>query len=177
MMKALIGWGLVSLVLPSTMAVAAEQDASSPPPPVRVSPPPPIVAPAARSELNDEAAIPVSVRIERDSALVWAGMLRVGSPYGNASFTQSKVDYAEPCEEAARNRGERSNERLNFTIGSVRGEPTEQFQINLDLTWTTGACGGGTSSVGLRRTVTVKPGGKVREEGEGGVSVTLMRSK
>ncbi|MDD3797812.1 MAG: hypothetical protein PHE36_01390 [Novosphingobium sp.] len=160
-------------------AIAAGEPDTLPPPVMRVSKAPPRIETApAGGDQAVAAAIPVSVEIERNGTLVWAGVLRVGSPYGNASFNQSKSDYAEPCQGALSNRtSAQSNERLNFTIRSLRGEPVEQFQISLDLTWRADACDGGTSSVGLRRTVVLKPEGKVREEGEGGVVVTLTRSK
>jgi hypothetical protein len=136
---------------------------------------PAIQAPAVRPSER----ISVTVLDGRD--IVWSGTLRIGGNYGNASFSQSKSEAAEPCAGEARSDGNQrsSNESLSFNISRYNWQQ-EPDRFNISLNWTVpvAACQDeGNDSFGFNRVVTMPPGQTVTVAGSGRLTLRLTRQQ
>lgn len=159
-----LGCALAAPAFAKDRPVAAEAVAK---PAMNPSPP---AAPPAES-------IGVAVYDGRD--LVWSGSLRVGGPYGSASFSQSKSEYGLSCAAATTtsDRQSASSESLSFGISRYnwQQEP-DRFTINLNWTRPVEPCQGeGNDSFGFNRVVTLPRGQSATIEGTGTMSVRLTR--
>ena len=110
---------------------------------------------------------------------LWTGTLRLGGQYGNASFSQSKNEYAEPCpgEPFAGGRANSANHQLRFNLNrrNWQQQPNE-FGVNVTWVRPLNSCEGqGSNTVGFERTVTVQRGQQVSITGQGGLSIRLAR--
>lgn len=121
----------------------------------------------------------VGVEIRAGSYVLWSGTLRMGPQYGNASFSQSKSEFAEPCPGEPTSNGSRSmsNHQVSFNISrrNWQQEP-DKFNVNVNWTQPLSACEGeGSNSLGFQRVIEVKRGGSATIEGAGSLRVTISR--
>jgi hypothetical protein len=159
------------LVAALTGAAQAEQAADSAARAAKLAVQPPAARPSER--------IAVSVLDGRD--VVWSGTLRISGVYGNASFSQSKSEAAEPCPGEARTDSNQrsSSESLNFNISRYNWQQ-EPDRFNISLNWTVpvAACQDeGSDSFGFNRAVTVPQGQTVTVAGSGRLTVRLTRQQ
>jgi hypothetical protein len=130
-------------------------------------------APAARPSET------ISILVLDGRNIVWSGTLRIGGTYGNASFSQSKSESAEPCPGEARSDGNyrSTNESMNFSIGRYNWQQ-EPDRFNISLNWTVpmnGCQGEGNDNFGFNRVVTLPPGQTVTVAGSGSMTMKLTR--
>lgn len=121
----------------------------------------------------------VSVEIRADNRGLWSGTLTMGPQYGNASFSQSKSEFAPPCagDRSGWDRPVNSNTSLNFNISrsNWQQEPDE-FNVNFSWTRPLSSCEGqGTDNFGFNRRVDIEPGGTITIEGAGGIVARITR--
>jgi hypothetical protein len=167
-MKTLIFAGLAGLAA-ATSAGAKEADT------MRQT-----VGAASASETNlATETIAIAVQDGRDS--LWAGTLRLGGPYGNASFSQSRNEFAAPCAGGVRPGSGQAmaSQQLNFNISryNPQQEP-DRFSINLNWSKPLIACQGeGNDSFGFNRVIAIPRGQSVTVEGSGGLSVRVSRPR
>lgn len=125
------------------------------------------------------AAESIGIAVYQGRDPIWTGSLRLGGPYGNASFSQSRNEYGEMCpaEPGTPGRQVNSSESLNFTISRYNSQQ-EPDRFNISLNWSRPVprCQGeGNDTYGFNRVVNVQRGQSVTIEGNGGVSVRLTR--
>ena len=122
------------------------------------------------------------VEIRVGDRKLWSGTLRLGPKYGNASFSQSRNEAAEPCpsDKSAMGKTTFSNQSLNFNISRRRSWQQEPDKFNVNVNWAQPipACEGeGTNTLGMYRVVNIPRGSTVSATGGGGVMVRLTRQR
>ena len=122
----------------------------------------------------------VDIEVRSGGAVLWAGSLRLGSPYGSASFSQSKNEFAPPCPGQLINPNRSMNsESLNVSV-SRNATPQDPDRFNVSVNWTRplSPCQGeGSDSFGANRVVSV-PRGRTETLAAGdGVVLRLTRGR
>jgi hypothetical protein len=122
----------------------------------------------------------IGVAVYQGREPIWTGSLRLGGPYGSASFSQSRNEYGEicPAEPGAPGRQVNSSESLNFSISRYNSQQElDRFNITLNWSRPVPRCQGeGNDTYGFNRVVNLPRGESVTIEGNGGVSVRLTRA-
>jgi len=126
------------------------------------------------------AAESIGIAVYQGREPIWTGSLRVGGPYGSASFSQSRNEFGElcPAEPGAPGRQGNSSESLNFSISRYNSQQ-EPDRFNISLNWSRPVprCQGeGNDTYGFNRVVNLPRGQSVTIDGNGGVSVRLTRA-
>ena len=121
----------------------------------------------------------VAVEIRTRDGVLWSGSLTMGPEYGNAYYSQSKNEFAEPCAGARIDPSNRSNTNnsLNFNISRAnwQQEP-DKFNITFNWTKALGACEGqGTNTYGFNRVIEIERGETTVIEGPGNARVSVTR--
>jgi hypothetical protein len=135
-----------------------------------------IVGDVAVQPMAQEPAT-IDVVLSVGSERVWNGSLRLGAPYGNASYSQSKSEYADPCPGEPSAGSPASNQNLRLYINRTYAQQMpEQFNVNVNWVRPVPECqGGGTNTVGIQRQINLLPGQTVTVTGEAGLVVKLTR--
>lgn len=133
-----------------------------------------VAAPAAASEPTT-----IDVELNSGSERLWAGSLRLGAPYGNATYSQSKSEFAGTCPGKGSANNVSSNENLRLYINRRNSnQQAEQYSVNVNWTRPVAPCdGGGSDTIGFERPVELPPGASVTVVGTGGLSVRLTRRR
>ena len=124
---------------------------------------------------------PLSVVVTQGGETLWTGSLKIGRPYGSASFSQSLNEADEPCpgDPQPNNGNHTSSRSLNFSVNRAnwQQEP-DAFNVSLNLSQPIPACKGqGNDSFGINRMVKLPRGQAVVVEAMGGVSIRLTRAR
>ncbi len=134
-------------------------------------------APVLDFQPSEKQPVTIDVELMAGSSRLWSGSLRLGAPHGNASYSQSKNEYAEPCARDPYSGNTSSNQNLRLYINRTysQQEP-DQFTVNVNWVRPVSECeGGGTNTLGLQRRLSLDPGRTVTVSGEGGLTVKLTR--
>jgi hypothetical protein len=135
------------------------------------------------SSVSTEAppAETIAIAVYDGRELIWSGSLRIGGPYGSASFSQSRSEYAEPCPGQTLTPGQYNTTSENMNLGISRYNSPQQpdrFTVNLNWSRPVAPCKGeGNDSFGFSRTVTLTRGQTATVEGVGGMSARLTRAR
>ncbi|HEY5722833.1 MAG TPA: hypothetical protein VIT45_10980 [Allosphingosinicella sp.] len=151
----------------------------TPPPP----PPRPVQAVIPRPSPEDEAKlrmIPhrIELRVTAEGQILWEGPLMV-SDRQQAHINYSKREAAPALCREDQNRGEGRQNNITIGLGSNYGDRTRP-SYRLDVGWVRSVeervCGGGgTRSVSVNQTVLLPVGRSVTVEGDGGLSIEMIR--
>ena len=121
----------------------------------------------------------LSIVIQAKEGPLWSGTLTIGPQYGNASFSQSKNEYAEPCPDGSETASNRSNTNSSFNLSVSRSnwqQDPNSFNVSFNRTQALRACEGqGSNMSGFSRIVRIEAGGSATIETDTGVKVTLSR--
>jgi hypothetical protein len=138
---------------------------------------------AVRATAPPAAAPPetIAIAVFDGRELLWSGSLRLGSPYGNANYSQSKSEHGEPCPGAPLPAGNYPSTSQNLSLGISRHngqQEPDRFNISLNWSKPVDSCQGeGNDSFGFNRMVTVPRGESVTVAGSNAISVRLTRPR
>ena len=121
----------------------------------------------------------LSVTIVTADGPLWSGTLTIGPQYGNAYFSQSKNEFAQPCKgkNAASDTPSNSNSSLTLNL-SRQNWQTNPDSFNVNFSWTRAlrACEGqGSDTFGFNRVIKLDRGSSVTIDGANGSKVTITR--
>ena len=121
----------------------------------------------------------LSVEIMTDEGPLWSGTLTVGPQYGNAYFSQSKNEFAQPCagKPASANAASNSNSSLTLNLSRQNWQTNpDSFNVNFSWTRALSACEGqGSDTFGFNRVIDLAPGKSTTIEGANGAKVIISR--
>lgn len=127
----------------------------------------------------DAPQVEVAIEVSGASESLWRGTLRVAGANGYASFSQSKSEYAGPCQSGDQTMGRSttSNESLNFSLNRNNWQQNpDGFSINVNWTQPLPPCEGeGTTNVGFSRNLALAAGQTIEINGGNGLLVKISR--
>lgn len=119
------------------------------------------------------------VDIRTPDGPLWSGTLTLGPQYGNAYFSQSKNEFALPCDNELTDMTGMSNTNSSLSFNISRNNwQQEPNKFNITFNWTKAlrACEGqGNDTFGFNRVVDLAPGHSVTIEGANGARVVVSR--
>lgn len=163
--------------LPAIAPVSQTVVTAPPAPPPMPMAPPPIIVPAAPA---DRPASIIEIEFSAGARLLWSGTVRAG--YGRpASFRQS-LDQAGPdgCGPELMTRQASQRVEVSVAPAGYRPEPDQADRFMVQATWarpaSPGSCADpGSNIVQIQRIVTLRAGGAIEVEGDGGLRIRLRR--
>ena len=121
----------------------------------------------------------LSVQIVTADGPLWSGTLTIGPQYGNAYFSQSKNEFAQPCEAEAAPANSSSNSNSSLTLNLSRQNwqnSPDSFNVNFSWTRALRACEGqGSDTFGFSRVIKLDRGTSATINGANGSKVTISR--
>ena len=121
----------------------------------------------------------LSVEIVTSDGPLWSGTLTIGPQYGNAYFSQSKNEFAQPCEGKPSGSNAASNSNSSLTLNLSRQNwQTNPDSFNVNFSWTRAlrACEGqGSDTYGFNRLIELHRGASTTIEGANGAKVIVSR--
>lgn len=167
------------LSLPVLLLAMQAPPRTAPPSP----PPPPVPVMIPQPSPEDEAklrSIPhrVELRVSAEGRVLWEGPLMVSDRQA-AYINYSQRDAAPALCREDQDRGEGRQTSININLRSNYGDrTTSRYQI--DVSWMRSreerSCGtGGTLTAGLSQSIILPVGREVTVEGDGGLSIQLIR--
>ena len=121
----------------------------------------------------------VDIELSARAEPVWSGSLRIASPHGSASYSQSKSEFGGNCPGQPAMGNTRVNENLRLYLNR-RNSKQQPNLFSVNVTWTRAVdpCeGGGNNTIGFERPVELPPGGAATIDGPGDLSVRLTRRR